>query len=105
MLIKLFAKLPKLILATKLPGSYLFNAVAKSVKVYIPFLCTMVQVIELEQLDEFSITFWEYINDSRIFAFHGEMGAGKTTFIAALCRAKGKRMAKNNPFTILTFTG
>jgi tRNA threonylcarbamoyladenosine biosynthesis protein TsaE len=27
----------------------------------------------------------EYHNNKRIFAFHGEMGAGKTTFIKSIC--------------------
>lgn len=29
------------------------------------------------------------MGDATVFAFEGEMGAGKTTFIAALCRALG----------------
>ena len=33
--------------------------------------------------------FWKETGDKKIFAFHGEMGAGKTTFIHALCRVKG----------------
>ena len=29
--------------------------------------------------------FWEKVGHHRVFAFHGEMGSGKTTFIHALC--------------------
>jgi tRNA threonylcarbamoyladenosine biosynthesis protein TsaE len=85
-----------------LQGGYLFNAVAKSVKFLIPFLCTMVQEISLEQLDAFAYAFWKYVDDAKVFAFHGEMGAGKTTFITALCRAKGIHNAASSPtFSII----
>ena len=33
--------------------------------------------------------FVEEQNDGRVFAFYGQMGAGKTTFIAAVCKALG----------------
>ena len=39
-------------------------------------------------LDAISITaadFWKRFSGKKIFAFHAEMGAGKTTFIHALC--------------------
>jgi len=32
--------------------------------------------------------FWQAVGDSRVIAFHGQMGAGKTTFIHALCDVK-----------------
>ena len=32
--------------------------------------------------------FWESVNGKKVFAFHGAMGAGKTTFIHALCDIK-----------------
>ena len=38
----------------------------------------------------------------RVFAFHGEMGAGKTTFIKALCQELGVKDAINSPtFSIM----
>ena len=38
----------------------------------------------------------------RVFAFHGEMGSGKTTFIHALCDVKGVKEAVTSPtFSII----
>ena len=40
--------------------------------------------------------------DANVFAFHGEMGAGKTTFIHALCEEKGVRDVISSPtFSII----
>jgi tRNA threonylcarbamoyladenosine biosynthesis protein TsaE len=62
----------------------------------------MVQEINLEQLDEFARSFWEYVGDAKVFAFHGDMGAGKTTLVSALCRAKGIKDAASSPtFSII----
>lgn len=44
--------------------------------------------VSLEELADFAHKFWGYVKDQKVFAFHGEMGAGKTTIIAALCRHK-----------------
>jgi len=32
-------------------------------------------------------TFWKAVGNARVFAFHGSIGSGKTTFIHALCEA------------------
>ncbi len=45
--------------------------------------------VELDDLDDFAQLFWEKVNEAKIFAFHGQMGSGKTTIITALCKAKG----------------
>ena len=39
-------------------------------------------------ITDIATAFWQMYNNSRIFAFHSEMGAGKTTFINSLCAAK-----------------
>lgn len=41
------------------------------------------------QIDKAAAEFLELIGDRRLIAFHAPMGAGKTTFTAALCRALG----------------
>lgn len=44
---------------------------------------------KLENLSEAANALIEAIDDDRIFLFEGEMGSGKTTFIAELCRQLG----------------
>ena len=43
----------------------------------------------LEDIDEAARTFAANWGSSKVFAFYGSMGAGKTTFIKALCRQMG----------------
>lgn len=50
--------------------------------------------------------FVQYISESdlqsNIFAFYGKMGAGKTTFIKAICKALGVKDNVNSPtFTLI----
>lgn len=62
----------------------------------------MVMQISLDQLNEFAARFWKEAGSARVFAFHGPMGAGKTTTIAALCRYKGVTDALGSPtFSII----
>lgn len=43
----------------------------------------------LENIGEAAQWFWSNAGNHTVFAFHGHMGAGKTTFIKTLCRVKG----------------
>ena len=42
-------------------------------------------------LQQAAKTFVENMKDRKIFAFYGKMGAGKTTFIKAICEQMGVR--------------
>jgi tRNA threonylcarbamoyladenosine biosynthesis protein TsaE len=58
--------------------------------------------VSFEGLNDFAAQFWEMAKDRKVFAFHGEMGAGKTTIIEALCRSKGVRDVMGSPtFSII----
>lgn len=60
----------------------------------------------LQELPITAMQFWKKWGAYRIFAFHGEMGAGKTTFISALCAAKGVQDAIGSPtFSIINEYG
>src|SRR5687767_4637052 len=48
----------------------------------------MVFKVSANNLMGFATSFWTLVNDAKLFAFHGEMGAGKTTLITVLCKAK-----------------
>jgi tRNA threonylcarbamoyladenosine biosynthesis protein TsaE len=48
-----------------------------------------IHVNNLDELAAAAHQFVEAMGDETVFAFYGEMGAGKTTFINALCRELG----------------
>lgn len=49
----------------------------------------IIEIPTLEALPEAAKRFVALMGDGTVYAFHGEMGAGKTTFIRELCRALG----------------
>ena len=56
--------------------------------------------IRINNIDEIAIAAQEFIDqmgDNTIFAFYGKMGAGKTTFIKAVCEALGVTDVINSP--------
>jgi tRNA threonylcarbamoyladenosine biosynthesis protein TsaE len=58
--------------------------------------------ISISQLPEFAAAFWQHVNGAKVFLFHGQMGAGKTTTITALCQYKGVKQAISSPtFSII----
>lgn len=59
-------------------------------------------VFTLNTINEAAAQFWKVVGKHKVFAFHGPMGAGKTTFIHALCDAKGVMDVVGSPtFSII----
>lgn len=54
-------------------------------------------IFTLEEITQVAEAFWKHANGKKVFAFHGALGAGKTTFIAALCRVKGIKDTASSP--------
>lgn len=62
----------------------------------------MEQTVLLDELPQFAQQLWSYVNGATVFAFHGPMGAGKTTIITALCSYKGVLEPMSSPtFSII----
>lgn len=51
----------------------------------------------LEQIEQAARKFLEFIGDHRVLAFYGSMGAGKTTFIKAVCHQLGVKETVASP--------
>ena len=57
---------------------------------------------DLSSIDQVAKKFLDATEGVRLFAFNGQMGAGKTTFICALCRVLGVDDEVSSPtFTIV----
>jgi tRNA threonylcarbamoyladenosine biosynthesis protein TsaE len=56
----------------------------------------------LAEIEATARFFWQQFPLGTVFAFHGDMGAGKTTFIHALCSIKGVTDTVGSPtFSII----
>lgn len=55
------------------------------------------QIKSLETIQETAREFIRLMGESTVFAFHGQMGAGKTTFIKAICEVLGVEDVINSP--------
>ena len=59
-------------------------------------------IYKLNNIKDAAIKFWKSIGDKKVVAFHGNMGAGKTTFIHALCETKNVKDVVGSPtFSII----
>lgn len=62
----------------------------------------MEQVFRLDRINQTATAFWKAISSKRVIALHGSMGAGKTTFVHALCEAKKVKNVTGSPtFSII----
>ena len=48
-----------------------------------------IKIQDLEHIREAAREFISHIDERRVFAFYGKMGAGKTTFVKAICEELG----------------
>jgi tRNA threonylcarbamoyladenosine biosynthesis protein TsaE len=57
----------------------------------------IIEIKSLEDLPSASKTFLEETDNRKVFAFEGQMGAGKTTFIVSLLKAMGVEDIEGSP--------
>ena len=66
------------------------------------YLCPVDINYEISDIKDTANKVWTAIGDKKVIAFHGHMGAGKTTFIHALCEIKGVKDVVSSPtFSII----
>ena len=66
------------------------------------YICFMELVYELDNIDEAANKIYDAVKGKKILTLSGEMGAGKTTLIQALCRQMGVKGVMGSPtFSII----
>lgn len=58
---------------------------------------TELKINSLEDINSVAAEFIKLVGDKRIFAMHGAMGVGKTTFVKAICEELGVQDTINSP--------
>lgn len=58
---------------------------------------TILKIENLNKIDVAAKSFVEKMGDKKVFAFNGNMGVGKTTFINAVCKMMGVTQIVNSP--------
>lgn len=56
-----------------------------------------IRIQNLDTIREAAQTFISHIGIARVFAFYGKMGAGKTTFVKAICEELGSEDVITSP--------
>lgn len=56
-----------------------------------------IEIKSLADINQAALQFVQAMGDNTVFAFHGDMGAGKTTFIKAICECLGVEDTINSP--------
>lgn len=56
-----------------------------------------IKIESLDKIDAAALSFIQNMGDNTVFAFRGEMGVGKTTFIKAICENLGVSDVINSP--------
>ena len=56
-----------------------------------------ITIPSLNDIDQAACTFVKNLGENKIYAFYGSMGAGKTTFIKAVCKQLGITDVVNSP--------
>lgn len=56
-----------------------------------------IEIKGLEELEIVANRLLEFANDRKCFLLHGEIGAGKTTLVKAICAILGVEQAPNSP--------
>ncbi len=54
-------------------------------------------ITKIEEWEQAANSLLEYAGENKIFTFSGEIGAGKTSFIQAICRLLGVRESVTSP--------
>ncbi|MEE6185950.1 tRNA (adenosine(37)-N6)-threonylcarbamoyltransferase complex ATPase subunit type 1 TsaE [Niabella digestorum] len=56
----------------------------------------------IQDIDSVAKWFWNQVKDHKVIALHGNMGAGKTTLVSAVCKLLGVQDAVSSPtFSII----
>lgn len=58
---------------------------------------SVLKINSLEEINTVAKEFLSIVGSKRVFALHGAMGVGKTTFVKAICDAMGVKDTINSP--------